>query len=116
MKRQEGKRPRPVMIETIEGEPTRIGEREFVPVVQVTTRGRRRAFVGPHRVRGEGWGIVRLRPVAILERSAGGERRLPIQDRTAQWLRGFLLAAFIVPLLLGVAVRLANSEPGGREA
>jgi len=116
MKKQKGKRPQPVVIETVEGEPTRIGEREFVPVVQVTTRGRRRAFVGAHRVRGDGWGIVRLRPVAVLERSAGGQRRLPIQDRTAQWLGGFLLAAFIVPLLLGVAVRLANSEPGGQEA
>jgi len=99
------------MIETIEGKPIQVGERGLVPLVQVTTRGQRRALVGADRVTGEGWGFVRLRPIAVLERSAGGERRLPIQDRTAQWLGGFLLAAFIVPLLLGVAVRLASSEP-----
>ena len=106
-----GKRRRPVMSETIEGQPIQIGERNLVPLVQVTTRGQRRALVSADRVTGEGWGLVRLRPVAVLERSQEGERRLPIQDRTAQWLGGFLLAAFIVPLLLGVAVRLASSEP-----
>ena len=106
-----GKRRRPVMSEMVAGEPIQVGERRLVPLVQVTTRGRRRALLGAARVTGEGWGFVRLRPVAVLERSEEGERRLPIQDRTAQWLGGFLLAAFIVPLLLGVAVRLASSEP-----
>jgi uncharacterized spore protein YtfJ len=97
-----------VAIEVVEGEPIRVGERELVPVVRVTTRGRRRAAVGSGRLAGQGWGFVRLRPVAILERSEAGERRFPIRDKTAQALSGLLLAAFIIPLLLAVAVRLAR--------
>jgi hypothetical protein len=53
---------------------------------------------------------MRLRPVALVERSAAGERRIPLQDRTAQVVGGLLLAAFIIPLLLALAVRLAKSQ------
>jgi hypothetical protein len=44
--------------------------------------------------------------VAIIERSQGGERRIRIPDRTAQLIGGLSLAAFIIPLLLALAVRL----------
>lgn len=98
----------PWVTDFVEGEPIRVGERELVPLVQVTTRVQRQARVGAGHLDGRGWGFVRLRPVAVLERGEAGERRLPIQDRTAQWLGGFFLAAFIIPLLLGVAVRLAR--------
>ena len=110
MDEQVGKRRRPVMSEMIAGEPIQVGERRLVPLLQVTTRGQRRALVGADRVTGEGWGFVRLRPVALLEQSEGGERRLPIHNKTAQWMGGFLLAAFIVPLLLGVAVRIGRGK------
>lgn len=107
MNEQAIERRGPLMTETIEGEPIHAGERELVPVVSVTTGVRRRAFIGSDRLAGQGWGFVHLQPVAIVERSEAGERRIPIQDKTAQALGGFLLAAFIVPLLLAVAVRLA---------
>ena len=100
----------PGVSEVVQGEPVQVGDRELVPLVRVTTHLRRRAFVGTDRTSGDGWGFVRLRPVAILERSETGERRLSIPDRTAQALGGFLLAAFIIPLLLAVAVRLARGE------
>jgi len=51
---------------------------------------------------------VHLQPVAILERDGEGECCIPIQDKTAQALGGLLLAAFVIPLLLAVAVRLAR--------
>lgn len=102
------------MIKTVEGKPVRVGERELVPIVRVTTYGRRQAFVGTDRLAGRGWGFVRLRPVAVVERGEAGERCIPIQDKTAQMLSGFLLAAFIIPLLLGVAVRLAHKT--GKES
>lgn len=101
------------MTEVVEGKPIRVGGRQMVPVVRVTARGRRRATVGPDRLTGWGWGLVRLQPVAILERSETGERRVPIRDRTAEVLGGLLLAAFIIPLLLGVAVRLARAQRRG---
>jgi hypothetical protein len=98
----------PLMSEVVEGEPIYVQGRELVPVVQVTTYRRRRAFVGTDRVSGQGRGSVQLRPVAVLERGEAGERRIPIQDRTAQMLGGLLLAALISPLLLALAVRLAR--------
>ena len=98
------------MLEVVEGSPIRIGERELVPVVRVTRHVRRRALVGSDRLAAQGQGFMHLRPVAIVERSAAGERRTPIPDRTAQMLSGLLLAAFIIPLLLGVAARLARGR------
>ena len=93
---------------TVEGEPIRVGESELVPVVRVTTGGQRKAYVGSHQVTGGGWGFVRLRPIAILERSAAGERYIPVRDRTAQMLSGLLLAALLIPVLVALAVRLAR--------
>ena len=94
------------MIKVVEGRPIRVGERELVPLVRVESQVQRQAFVGNDRLAGQGRGYVRMHPVAILERSATGERRIPIQDRTAQAIGGLLLAAFVIPLLLALAVRL----------
>jgi len=102
------KRCGPVTTEVIEGKPIRVGERELVPLVRVTSGVRRRAFVGDEGVDAQGWGFVHMRPVAIKERDGAGERRIPIQDKTAQALGGLLLAAFIIPLLLALAVRLTG--------
>ncbi len=96
----------PLVTRIVEGKPIRVGERELVPLVRMTTYARRRAFVGSDRLDGQGWGFVRMHPVAILERSKGRERRIPIEDKTTQALSGLLLAAFIIPLLLLLAVRL----------
>ena len=98
----------PAMGEIVEGQPIRVGARELVPLVRVTGRVRRRAFVGSDRVGAQGWGFVRMRPVAILERDEAGERRIPIEDKTAQALGGLLLAALVIPLLLALAVRLVR--------
>jgi uncharacterized spore protein YtfJ len=110
MSEQAVQRRHPVASEVVEGEPIRVEGRELVPLVRMTTRAQRRALVGTERVSGGGWSAVRLRPIAVLERTEEGERRIPIRNRTAQALSGFLLAAFIIPLLLAVAVRLARKE------
>lgn len=96
------------MSRVVEGEGVRVGGREVVPVVRVTSYVRRRALVGAHQLAGQGWGFVHLQPVAVVERSEAGERRFPICDKTAQVVSGLLLVAFVVPLLLGVVVRLVR--------
>ncbi|MBL7064460.1 MAG: hypothetical protein ISS49_09700 [Anaerolineae bacterium] len=122
-KRTIGKQ-KPTMGGVVEGKPIRVGTRELVPLVRVTGRVRRQAFVGSDRVGAQGWGFVRMRPVAILERDEalalseacpepgrrveGCERRIPIEDKTAQALGGLLLAALVIPLLLALAVRLVR--------
>jgi uncharacterized spore protein YtfJ len=97
-----------VKLKTIEGRPIRVGQRELVPVVRVETDVRRRALVGAGRLAGAGSGVVHMQPVAILERSEAGERRIPIYDRTAQLLGGLLLAALVIPALMLLAERLAR--------
>lgn len=96
------------MIEIVEGEPVLVAERELVPIVRVEADMQRRAFVGSSGTAGEGAGFVHLQPIAILERSGMGERRIPVQDRTAQWLGGLLLAALVVPVLMIIAERIAR--------
>jgi uncharacterized spore protein YtfJ len=114
MSAQTGERRGPLMTRIVEGEPIRVGERELVPLMRVTTYVRRRAFVGSDRLAGQGWGFVRLHPVAVLERSQDGERRIPIEDKTAQALSGLLLAAFVIPLFLALAVRLYARHKRGQ--
>ncbi len=108
MNKQTIGRQGPLMAEVVEGEPICVAGCELVPIVRLTTYARRRAFVGSGQLAGQGWGFVHLQPVAIVERSKAGERRIPIQDKTMQALSGLFLAAFIIPLLLAVAVRLAR--------
>jgi hypothetical protein len=102
------------MSKIIEGEPLRVEGRELVPIVRVTTRGRRRAVVGTHRLAGQGWGLVRLRPIAILERSEAGVRRYPIPDNTARALSRLFLVALVIPLLLGLVVWVTGRGRGER--
>jgi hypothetical protein len=110
MNEQAIQRHNPLTSTVVEGEPIHVGERELTPLVRVTTYTRRQAHVGSDRLSGQGWGFVQLRPVAILERSAAGERRIPIRDKTAQMLGGLFLAAFIIPLLLGLAALLMRKR------
>lgn len=108
MKKPAVNNPSPSMTRIVEGNPIHVGERELVPLVRMTAYVRRRAFVGSDRLDGQGWGFVQMHPVAILERSQGKERRIPIRDKTTRALSGLLLAAFIIPLLLLLAVHLAR--------
>jgi uncharacterized spore protein YtfJ len=99
MNRQVIEKQGPLMTEMIEGEPIRVGGRELTPLVRVTSRVQRQALVGSDRLTGQGWGFVRMQPVALLERSKEGERRISIQDETAQTLDRLFLAALVIPLL-----------------
>jgi hypothetical protein len=110
MNEQVTERRGPAMTELIEGKPIHVGGREVVPLVRVTAYARRRALIGTDRLVGQGQVFVHLQPIAIVERSGKRARRIPIQDKTSQTLSGLLLAAFIIPLLLAVAIRLARSE------
>ncbi|HHN93699.1 MAG TPA: hypothetical protein ENK17_02940 [Anaerolineae bacterium] len=94
----------------ITGDPIRVGERELLPLAQVTFSGRRRVSLTGRGTMAQVWAVARLRPIAIVERGDQGERRIPIRDETARLLSGLLLAAILIPLLLEVAVRLYRRE------
>jgi hypothetical protein len=76
-----------------------------VPVVRATQHIQRRALVGTNRLGGQGHAFVRLEPLAIIERSAAGERTIPLHGWTIRQTTVLLLLAFalgvLVAMLLG---------------
>ncbi len=110
MSKQTGQTPYTLSKETVQGDPIPVGEREIIPVVEVTAYAKRRALVGDRRLYGQGGGFVRLKPIAIIERGPTGERRIPIRDKTTQILGGLLLTALIVPWVLMLTVKLMHKR------
>ncbi|MCR4406726.1 MAG: hypothetical protein NUW24_07370 [Anaerolineae bacterium] len=98
----------PVEMHTELGKPIVIGERRLTPVVRVTSFVRRKGVVGTRRLSGWGMGAVHLQPVAVLETTTAGTRRIPVHDRTGKIILGFLAAALALPILLTLLVRLIN--------
>jgi hypothetical protein len=97
-----------VKTETLRGRPLEVEGRTLVPIARRISGAWQQAVIGKRRLSGRGGGFVRLRPLALAEREGEEERLIPIPDRTGQTLLGILAVAVIVPLLLGVAVRLAR--------
>ena len=95
-------RPRSFRIKTIFGESYHVGGRKLTPVARVVTFGKARATIGTSGVRGFGAGLVCITPVALLEETAGGERRILLRtsDSTAVW--GMIGAATVVTLVCTV--------------
>ena len=98
-----------VRAEVVRGRPIRVEGRELVPVVRRTVATFQRATIG-RGVSGRVGGLVRLRPVGIVERREAEERLLPIPDRTREVLWGMAAVAALVWLLCTVAVRLARQR------
>ena len=71
------KRRGPVVTEVVEGEPIHIEGRELVPVVRVTSRVQRQAFVGTDGLAGQGAGLC---PRARVQLQAGVLEALAIQQ------------------------------------
>ena len=80
----------PFRLETVRGEPYLIGGRKLVPVVRILSFGRARATVGTRGISGLGAGSVWIRPVAVVEETPEGERRIPITDGTGATVRALL--------------------------
>lgn len=97
-----------VQSEVVRGRPIAVAGRKLVPVVQCTVGQWQRAVIGTGAVTARGGGLVRLRPLGIVEQCGEEERLISIPDGTKQALRGMAAAAVIVPLLLMLAVRLSR--------
>ena len=100
----QGSRARALRIKTVRGDPYYVDGRELVPVARVVSFGRARATISARQVDGRGGGFVWIKPVAVLDVTPTGERRIAIQDGTAAAMRG-MLAATISMTLLFTAIR-----------
>lgn len=86
--------------EFIEGDPIKVGQREFVPVVKVRSLLRRQVTFGTEASNGGGGGLIWLQPVSVIERGPDGtEERIPINDETGMAIQWMLIGALVLPTL-----------------
>jgi uncharacterized spore protein YtfJ len=95
----QGSRPRALRVETVRGDPYYVDGRELIPVARVVSFGKARATIGTRQVGGRGGGFVWIKPLAVLEVTPSGERRIAIQDGTAAAVRGMLASAISIALV-----------------
>lgn len=97
-----------IKVRLVEGTPVIIGEKKLMPVVQAISWNQRQAAVRQDSVNGFGVSATWLQPVAVLEETAEGHRRIPIRDETNRAALRLLAIALAVPLVLGLLVRLVR--------
>jgi uncharacterized spore protein YtfJ len=89
-------------VRTVQGEPYRVGERVLIPVAKLVSWGKAKGQIGNDSYGGWAGGFVRVIPVAVLEQTSDGERRIALTDGTALALQRLLIAT--VTMTLGFAV------------
>jgi uncharacterized spore protein YtfJ len=95
-----GREGLPLQIRTVRGDPYEVDGRRLIPVTRIVSLGKARAMVGSNQVSGWAGGFVRITPVAILEETVAGERRIPITNATATALRGIVGTVMAMTLFL----------------
>jgi uncharacterized spore protein YtfJ len=100
----QGSRPRAFRVKEVRGDPYYVDGRELIPVARVVTFGKATAKIGTRQVGGRGGGFVWIEPLAVVEVTPTGDRRIAIQRGAAAAARGILAAATSV-LLFSSAIR-----------
>jgi hypothetical protein len=90
----------PLRSEVIHGTPVRANGSVLVPVIRIRTL----RFAVPMPSARWAFTISRARPIAIIERNAGSERRHPVSDPTTSMLRWMAMAAIGI-LAIALLVR-----------
>ena len=94
----------------VQGPPLQVGDREIVPEAEIWSwEIKQLGLSGPGASGGGAWWSW-ARPTALLERSAGGERRVQINDLNLQFEIALAVAAIVLPILLIIFTRWANQS------
>jgi uncharacterized spore protein YtfJ len=88
----------PMTVETVQGESIVIGEKEITPVARVISYIKRGGTIG-EGVSGGGGGFVVIKPLAVLETTSRGTRRISIPDVTTRAMTGMLLAGLALTII-----------------
>jgi uncharacterized spore protein YtfJ len=99
---------RPFQIETVRGEPYYVGGRKLIPVARVISFGKASATIGTDRIGGWGAGFARVTPLAIIEETDEGERRIPLASTTSQALQSMFAGAVAITLFFTTVRWLAR--------
>jgi len=93
---------KPFRIETVRGEPYRVGGRTLVPEARVMSFTRAKATIGSRQVGGWGGAFVQVTPTALIEQTPDGDKRIPLGDSTSQATLAIMAigAAVVVGLTL----------------
>jgi uncharacterized spore protein YtfJ len=89
---------RRLRIETVRGEPIHIQGRSLTPEARIVSFGRARGTIGSQRIGGWATGFAHITPLAVIEETGEGERRIATTDATAMALWGLLGAAMAIVL------------------
>jgi uncharacterized spore protein YtfJ len=95
-------------VETVHGEPYEVGGRRLIPVARLTSFGKARATIGTRQVSSWGGGFVQVTPLAVVEETPEGERRIAIADRTSRAMGGLVLGAAAIVLFFALIRWLAR--------
>ena len=84
------------------------GEKKLTPVVRAISWNRRQAGVRRDSINGLGFSVAWLKPVAIVEETARGRRRIPIRSGTSRAVLPLLAMALAVPVILSLLARFVG--------
>jgi hypothetical protein len=96
--------------EIIQGQPLRVGDREFVPEAEVWSLQAKQIGLQANGASGSGAWWSWSHPTALVERGPDGKRRVPIPDVNLQFEMVLLAAAIVLPLILTIFTRWANQS------
>lgn len=100
----------PLRIRTIRGEPYYVQGHKLTPVARIVSLGNAKATIGTRRIRAHGGGFAWIKPLAILDETPEGERRIAITDGSAVVVRNFLGVALGLALFLAAIRWLARQS------
>lgn len=92
----------------VRGEPLRVGDHEVIPEAQVWSLEFKQAAVSDKQMSGGGFHWSWARPTALIDRSDGEERRIPVIDWNLRLEMLLLLAAISLPVILLALPALAR--------
>ena len=109
-----GTRPRLFRVETVRGDSFHAGGRVLVPEARFMSFGKARGTIRPQGISGWGGGFVRVTPLAVVEETETGARRIKIHDATATVLAGLFLVAVAMTVLFSSVCWFARKMRRGR--
>jgi len=99
-----------IKVRLVEGTPVIVGQKTLTPVMRAFTWTKRQATVRQDGASGFGLAAAWLQPVAVVEETPDGQRRIPIRDETSRAMFRLLAIALAVPVLLGLLAWLVRAK------